>query len=154
MENEDLLDKQKNLKANHAQYILQSSSEIKAEDQAQEDIQTKIQLLNSRLKEKRTLLDKTIQNKFFEYNDYCNKKFEACNDKNQDELNKLDKSLNKSLNNYMDQAGKRLFEFNAAVQADAIDLSTVPVDMKEYDQNPLKSVVFIPKGNPNMKTIH
>lgn len=153
-ENENLLSEQAKAKAKHTEYIIQSSNEIKAEDQENEDLQTKIQLLGSRLKEKKTLLEKNIQNKFFEYNDYCNKKFESCNEKNQDELGKLEKSLNKSMNNYLEQAGKRLFEFNAAVQADCIDLSSVPQDMKEYDQNPLKSVVFIPKGNPNMKTIH
>lgn len=152
LENEKLLLEQKNAKVKHGEFVIQASNEIKQEDHENEDLQTKIMLLNSRLKEKKTLLEKTVQNKFYEYNEYCEKKFENCNDKNQDELKNLEKSINKSMSNYLDLSGKRLFEFNAAVQADCIDLSTVPIDMKEYDQNPLKKVVFIPNGNPNMKS--
>ena len=126
---------------------------IKASDQENEEIQTKIQLLYSRLREKKTLLEKTVQSKCFEYNDYCDKKFQNCSDKNQDELKALERNAGKSLEQYLALTSKRLFEFNAAVQADCMDLSTVPIDMKEYDQNPLKSVVFIPSGNPNMKSM-
>lgn len=147
-ENEKLVQEQKNAKAKHAEFLVESANQIKEQDQQNQEVATKIQLLSSRLKEKKTLLEKTMQNKFYEYNDYCDKKFEACNDKNQGELTNLEKSINKSLNNYLENSGKRLFEFNAAVQADCYDLSTIPIDMKEYDQNPLKQVVFLPNGNP------
>ena len=146
-ENEKLIQEQKNAKAKHAEFLVESANQIKEHDHQNQEVATIIQLLSSRLKEKKTLLEKTMQNKFYEYNDYCDKKFEACNDKNQGELTNLEKSINRSLNNYLENSGKRLFEFNAAVQADCYDLSTIPIDMKEYDQNPLKQVVFIPNGS-------
>lgn len=107
-------------------------------------------MLSSRIQEKKEFLEKSIQNKYFEYNEYCNKKFETCSEKNQDELKSLEKTLNRSLDNYLESSAKRLFEFNAAVQADSKYLSTVPIDMKEYDENPLKTVVFLPNGNNSL----
>jgi len=152
--NEELLQEQKKCKERHTDFIIENSNQIKEADNINEELKTKIQFLYSRLREKKNFLEKSIQNTCYEYNQFCDKKFQICNDKNQNELKNLEKTLTKSLDHYLENSGKRLFEFNAAVQADAKDLSTVPNDMKEYDQNPLKTVVFIPNGNPNMKIIN
>lgn len=133
-------------KNNHAAFVVESSNQIKQADLENEEIIAEIQLLSTRLREKKEFLERSVQNRYFEYNEYCNNKFETCSDKNKEELKILERTLNKSLDRYLDNSAKRLFEFNAAVQADSKDLSTIPLDMKEYDQNPLKTVVYIPKG--------
>lgn len=153
-ENEKLLNERALAQQSHTDFIIEKSNQIKNIDAENEDSKTKIQLLLSRLKEKKNLIEKSIKNRWFEFNEYCDKKFEVCSDKNKEELNSLEKNLNKTLSSYLDSSSKRLFDFNAAVKADCIDLSTVPVDMKEYDQNPLKTVTFIPEGNPNRKIIY
>lgn len=153
-ENEKLLNERAVAQQNHTEFIIEKSNEIKNIDAENEDSKTKIQLLLSRLKEKKTSLEKSIKNRCFEFNEYCGKKFEVCSDKNKEELKSLEKNINKTLSSYLEFSAKRLFDFNAAVKADCIDLSTVPIDMKEYDQNPLKTVTFIPEGNPNRKIIY
>lgn len=151
--NQNLLDERRKAQQDHEKFILENTQQIKSIDAENEDTRVKIDLLYSRLKEKKNFLEKSFFNRRFEYNEYCDKKFEVCKDKNQDELSNLERKLLRTLNSYIDASGKRLFEFNAAVQGDLTDLTTVPIDMKEYDQNPLKKVVFIPE-NANRKVVY
>lgn len=74
-----------------------------------------------------------------EFYEFADGKQQKLQEKNEKEREILFKRLNNCTLNYLDFVKKGLFEFNCKVQADSTDLSSIPIDMKQYDKSPLRS---------------
>lgn len=70
-------------------------------------------------------------------------KYDAFLQKTQKEIESVKKNIDKTIDNYQQNVKSSLSDFNMKVHADAIYLTTIPTDMKDYDESPLRKKVVI-----------
>lgn len=102
-------------------------------------IKSGIESLKKAIEKEKSTKEARIKMKMKEFYEYVDVKNKAALEKNNKEVEMLFRKINNCTLDYLNNAKKGLFDFNCFVQADAYDLSRIPIDMKEYDQNPLRN---------------
>lgn len=138
-QNEEIL-KERERKVKEHEIFLQDSKEQKTYlENDDENKKIDIENLKKQIEHQKKTRDEQIANKMREFYEFADSKNQRLQDKNEKERECLFKKINNCTLDYLDSVKKGLFDFNCKVQADSTDLSTIPIDMKEYDKSPLRS---------------
>lgn len=103
----------------------------------------RIPYLEDQLKTHIEKRESIIESKVNEYYNYVDNKYEAFLQKTQSEIDSVKKNIDKTCDNYQQTVKSSLSDFNMKVHADAIYLTTIPSDMKNYDESPLRKRAVI-----------
>lgn len=84
--------------------------------------------------------EKKILEKLKQFQDTAHGTFDRFYNSSEKEFESLTRRMNDNINNYIDSIKKSIVDFNDRVQADSLDLFTLPKDMKEADKTPFKKL--------------
>lgn len=138
-ENQEILNETDKLLLLHKNFKQKSEEQKICYENDNIQIKNDIENLKKAIEKEKSTKEARIKMKMKEFYEFLDLKNQASLEKNNKEIDTLFRKINNCTLDYLNNAKKSLFDFNCFVQADAHDLSRIPIDMKEYDQNPLRN---------------